>query len=160
MSLVLDGTNGLTYPNSTVQASAGVVLQVVSAAYNTATNTSSSTYVTTGLTASITPKFSTSKILILVSIPFTGNGTGFQNTITLYRNSTNIALTGSGQQGFGQTYTNAGSIQSIGSITYLDFPATTSSTSYTVYFAVSNGTTAQVFNNYLTGTITLMEIAA
>jgi len=36
MSLILDGTGGITFNNSTVQASAGSVLQVVNATYSTA----------------------------------------------------------------------------------------------------------------------------
>ena len=62
MTTIIDGSAGITFPNSTVQASAGQVLQVVNATYSTSTGTSSSSYVDTGLTASITPKFSTSKI--------------------------------------------------------------------------------------------------
>ena len=45
----------------------GKVLQVVNATYSTDTSTTSTSYVDTGLTATITPLFSTSKVLVLIS---------------------------------------------------------------------------------------------
>jgi hypothetical protein len=45
----------------------GSVLQVVNATYATQVSNSTSTYADTGLTATITPKFATSKILVLVN---------------------------------------------------------------------------------------------
>ena len=73
------GTNTLTLPASTgtvaltgaavtySQLPTGTVLQVVNATYTPLTGTSSSTFSDTGLTATITPKFTTSKILILIT---------------------------------------------------------------------------------------------
>ena len=163
MSLILDGSAGVTFPNSTVQASSGVVLQVVNATYGTATSTSSSTYSDTGLTVSITPKFSTSKILVFVNLASCGKSTG--NTFIsarLLRNSTAIL-------GFDDSavYTNGGSTEEyIGSIstTYLDSPATTSATTYKVQFAsgfnvASVRINANIALNSPSSTITLMEIA-
>ena len=46
MSLILDGTNGLTFNNATTQASAGVVLQVVNATTTTQVSTTSTSFVT------------------------------------------------------------------------------------------------------------------
>jgi uncharacterized protein YaiE (UPF0345 family) len=136
----------------------GRVLQVVNAGTSTPVTNNTSTLVTTGLTASITPLFSTSKILIIASVAgilkVTSN-TGA--TLQLYRNAGNVfqfALTGLANN---TTASNGGSI----STSYLDSPATTSSTSYTVYFASQQnnaGFTVQL--NGDTSTITLMEIAA
>jgi ABC-type tungstate transport system permease subunit len=67
MAMIIDGTNGVTFPNSTVQASAGQILQVVNAGYATEVTNSTTTPTDTGLTATITPKFSTSKILVIAS---------------------------------------------------------------------------------------------
>jgi hypothetical protein len=68
MSLILDGTGGITFNNSTTQASAGQVLQVVSAQETSSTSTTSGSYVDMGtLSATITPKFATSKILVSLS---------------------------------------------------------------------------------------------
>jgi hypothetical protein len=157
MSLILDGTNGLTFNNGTTQASAGQVLQVVNATYSTAVTNNTSTMASTGLTASITPKFATSKILIVLSVSsifkFTNN-TGA--VLQLYRGAGNVfqfEFTGGANNSTNSiTYTSA--------TTYLDSPATTSSTSYTVYFASqanSAGITVQL--NGGSSSITLMEIA-
>jgi hypothetical protein len=65
MTFVVDGTNGLTFPNSTTQASASKVLQVVNATYGTETSTSSASYIDSGLTVSITPSLQQAKFLFL-----------------------------------------------------------------------------------------------
>jgi len=160
MTFIVDGTNGLTFNNSTVQASAGVVLQVVNATYNTITSTTSASFVTTGLTASITPKFSTSKILVLINIPAACQTSTVSNIITIYRGSTNLALSTVNNQAFAQVYgSNSASFTTV-PMNYLDSPATTSSTTYTAYFlSGTSGTNVQCFMNNETGTITLMEIA-
>lgn len=137
---------------------AGTVLQVVNATYSTQVTTTSSSFVTTGLSASITPTSSTSKILVLVSMPLS-NSTGNEGAkLTIYRNGSNIAPN-----------TGLGSLQATGTIYsglaihLLDSPSTTSSTTYTVYGSATGGITV-TFNSLLTGAtssvITLMEIAA
>jgi len=165
MTFIIDGTAGATFPNGTnPQAAPSKVLQVVNATYSTDASTASSTFSSTGLTASITPLFSTSKILIFIS----ANGVMKYNTNTalglqIVRNSTAI-LTFEGSAGF----INGGTPQYIAtggnSIEYLDSPATTSATTYTLYFA-STGNLSNVHINYNAfttqpvSTITLMEIA-
>ena len=135
----------------------GKVLQVVNAGFSSPVTNNTSTLVTTGLTASVTPLFSTSKILIIASVAGilkVTNNTGA--TLQLYRNAGNVfqfALTGLANN---STASNGGSITT----SYLDSPATTSSTSYTVYFgSQQNNTGFTVQNNGDTSTITLMEIA-
>ena len=54
------GANGTWAP-------AGTVVQVVNAALTTYVSTTSSTFTDTGITATITPKFATSKILVLIA---------------------------------------------------------------------------------------------
>jgi hypothetical protein len=161
MAITLDGTSGITFPNSTVQASAGKILQVVQGLLTTQVATSTyNTFVTTGLTASITPTSSTSKILATVS------GTGFtgasavQGVFTLYRNSTNLST-----YGFTTVYTSSTSSQAGIAFSYLDSPATTSATSYTLYFMVTNSAGTVTFNSPSgygqgTATIILQEVAA
>ena len=161
MSLILDGTAGVTFPSgSGTQAAQSKVLQVVSATYNTPVSTSSSTNVTSNLTASITPLFSTSKILIVANIPSTTSTSPNQVCCTFYKGSTNLALTGGSFPAFGQSYGNNSVVQANIGMAYLDSPATTSSTTYTVYFLSSNGGTVSLFQNNMTGTLTIMEIAA
>lgn len=157
MTTIIDGSAGITFPNSTVQASAGKVLQVVQGTYNTTTSTSSNSFVTLGLTASITPKFSTSKILITVNGGTIDNSAANgQGSTTIYRNSTNL-----GNSTYGlSNYYGASRIICPMSMSYLDSPSTTSSTTYSVYFNVQTGTL--VFNPGAissVATITLMEIA-
>ena len=162
MPLVLNSSSitGLAAVGGLSSPQTGSVLQVVNASFGTITNTSSATPVTSGLTASITPTSSSSKILILVSFPCTINSSTRQLTYTLYKNNTtNLAPNNGGQLGFGQLYNDNGNLQGVGSLSVLDSPATTSSTTYTVYFASTNSGSVTMFHNSLTGTITLMEIA-
>ena len=159
MSLVLDGTAGITFNNATTQASAGQVLQVVNATYSTETSSSTSTYIDTGLTATITPKFSTSRILAIVSQNGVDKRTG--NTyigIQLQRNGSNIALMSQVAAATGTTAIN--NIGTVG-IEYLDSPATTSAVTYKTQFSSQGNTAiAYVQKDSAVSTITLMEIAA
>jgi hypothetical protein len=162
MTVIIDGSGGVTFPNSTVQASAGQVLQVVQSTFSAGATSASSTFADTGVTASITPKFSTSKILVIVQL----NGCGKQSSDTymraiLLRGATRIQDIESLGAYTGSTATNwIGSISS----TYLDSPATTSSTTYKVQFSSANNTGTVYISGSSGGilpvsTITLMEIA-
>jgi len=164
MTMILDGTNGITYPvatatGSATQASAGRVLQVVQGTYGTETSTSTTTYIDTGLTASITPSSSSSKVLVLVSQ--NGIQKRTNNTfigIQLQRNNSSIAQMATTAAATGDT-----SINDVGtvSIDYLDSPATTSSTTYKTQFnSGSNNAIAYVQKDSGLSTITLMEISA
>ena len=160
MTVIIDGTAGVTFPNSTTQASAGVVLQVVNATYATSTSNATNTYADTGLTATITPKFSTSKILVLVSQNGVGKSSATANNavdIKLLRNSTTLTQLSSYAGYTGSSVTN-----NIGSVstTYLDSPATTSATTYKTQFAnPNNSASSYVQDSSSASTITLMEIA-
>jgi hypothetical protein len=161
MTTIIDGSAGITFPNSTVQASAGVVLQVVQSTYSTSASTTSTTPAATGLTASITPKFSTSKILIIATIQGIQKGLGNIATggmFSLYKNGSALATNYAQYVG----YTNTSSINLPGGNTtnYLDSPATTSSTTYAIYFASSvSGQQVIAQADADLSTITLMEIA-
>jgi hypothetical protein len=159
MALTLDGTAGITFNNSTTQASAGQVLQIVNSTTSTETSSSSSTYADTTLTATITPKFSTSKILVIVDQTGCGkNTTNITIGYKLLRGSTTIC-TFEPQGGYTDT---ANHLRFGGTgCNFLDSPATTSSTTYKTQFANNNSSGiayAQVGS--ATSTITLMEIAA
>ena len=154
--MIIDGTNGLTFPNSTIQASAGSVLQVVQGTYNQNgagyTSTTSTSFQTSSLTASITPKFATSKIL--VSVNFAAYQTASVMFATIYRGATNLGPA----NGFIE-YNSAA--WNMASTQYLDSPTTVSSTTYTLYFRSGNSAnTALLFGDNIINTITLMEIAA
>jgi hypothetical protein len=163
MSLILDGTAGLTFNNATTQNSGGKVLQVVNATYGTQVSSTTSTYVDTGLTATITPLFTTSKILVTVfvnGIVKTTNATYLK--LKIVRGSTDILVYESVAAS-----TGAGTDNAVGTsgAEYADSPATTSATTYKVQFA-SGGNLATAYvqynaggGNIATSTITLMEIA-
>jgi hypothetical protein len=157
MSMIIDGTNGLTFNNATTQASAGCVLQVVQGTSITQVSTTSTSFVTTGLSASITPKFSTSKIAVYASLPVRCGASGKTVFVTLYRNSTNLGL--GTYSCFSQFYAPSSDMVANVPIDYIDSPATTSSTTYTIYFNANDSQTAIAMNNTVTGVITLMEIA-
>ena len=173
--MIIDGTNGLTFNNATTQASAGQVLQVVNASvtgtYGTPYfSTTTNGLVNTGLSATITPKFSTSKILILVNacIRTVGTtvdaGTGFG----IARGATNIWAGSSIHM-----YAGSGASTALGSVQnvqYLDSPATTSATTYNFQvnrYTNNGGSTVYLNYNYNAGggiqadisNIILMEIA-
>ena len=156
MTFIVDGTNGLTFNNSTTQASAGVVLQVVQGTLTGLTTfTAPSSYTQTNLTASITPKFSTSKILIIMGYTMYNYNAGGAPNATIYRNNTtNI----SPNSGFMISY-SSGNIKAPFTITYLDSPATTSSTSYTCWVKIVNGGNLDFGDGAGCGTVVLMEIA-
>jgi hypothetical protein len=177
MSMIIDGTNGLTFNNSTTQASAGVVLQVVSTTLTTTFSTNSSSYTdVTGLSVSITPKFSTSKILVLLNVSMAGwNNSG--NGLQLVRNSTAICIaTGTGGQqisSLGDSYVGGQDRVVTQALSYLDSPATTSATTYKaqaiggsggggssyVYVNRDANDSANNAHTRATSTITVMEIA-
>ena len=152
MTFIVDGTSGLTFPNNTVQASAGQVLQVVRATSTTGYSVNGAA-VSTGITASITPKSTSSKILIIINCRVYINtqgelymyvyrgGSSIQTNATLYSSASNMA-------------------QMVTQVAY-DSPATTSSTTYTLYIGSANQIGYVSPNGASDGTssITLMEIA-
>jgi len=138
---------------------AGCVLQVVSAEYSTATSNSTTTPASTGLTASITPTSVSNKILVIANISSVqNNNSGNGINLSLYRNSTPIFTFGTVN---GYTSSAIVTVTSGGGTTRLDSPATTSATSYTIYFASNTGSgqVVTVHANNTVSTITLMEIA-
>ena len=173
--LTLPTANGtvLTTANVSSNLPAGSVLQVVSTTKaDTQTITGSSYVQISGLTATITPANSANKILISVSVGFSG-GTNFYPAFTLYRDSTAINLnsgSGTGEEcSFG--FQNPTSAERYFQVNhqFLDSPSSTSSITYSVYVSpmrtssqTININTANTVadNNQLKGTstITVMEI--
>jgi len=149
---------------SAASVPAGSVIQVIQVSNSVTASTTSSSYSATNLTASITPKFSTSKILILCDCQVATtqlSAANFGMGTALYRNSTQIFADGGQIESlYINPYANyIGGQRSRVPIIYLDSPATTSSTAYTVYLAAFQGT-AYFSQSSSTSTITLMEIAA
>jgi hypothetical protein len=163
--MIIDGTAGLTFNNATTQASAGVVLQVVNGTATTGVGVSTTTPTDTGLTATITPKFSTSKILVLVtqSARFS-RGTNEQgHALTLLRGSTTLVSEGDRYGGYIYSNTTTSIDFAVQTpIIYLDSPATTSATTYKTQgrpLATTSSGSVTYQSESQISTITLMEIA-
>ena len=159
------GANGTTlFADST--ASTGIkwaspkVIQVVQGATSTQVINSTSTFTDTGLTATITPKFSTSTVLVLVTHNgLTKTAGNSQNFIQMNLLRDAINLTNWYEGG----YTNSVLSLALGSasLNLLDTPATTSATTYKTQFRNPNNTaSAIVQESSRYSTITLIEIGA
>ena len=160
MSLILDGTNGLTFNNATTQNSGSKVLQVVNGYTATGTTTTSGTAVDTTLSATITPLFSTSKILVLMSSnAYTSRASAISYGDAYFyivRGSTQLVSARAGINFNTTTWTDMFPAQNC--LVYLDSPATTSATTYKMQISTSNSQNLTVpFQSF--ATMTLMEIA-
>jgi hypothetical protein len=159
-----------TITNNSVDAAAaiatsklgtGAVLQVVQSSISVSVNTTSTSYVATGLIASITPKFSTSKILVTLNGGITTYGAADILLTKLYRQIASGSYVGIG----GVETINLSGVAYLNphSLSWLDSPATTSVVNYQPYFSSNAGNT--MYFNYSGGallgqpTLTLMEIA-
>jgi hypothetical protein len=155
------GTNTLTLPASTgtvltdTAPKVGNVLQVVQGEFSGSNSTTSTSMVSTSLNASITPTSSSSKILVLVSGAAANNTLNAVAILTIYRGATNLA--GTSFTFHANPVSGLNNWQSVNMV-YLDTPSTTSSTTYTVYFKSSSGT-SYLGTGANTNTITLMEVA-
>jgi hypothetical protein len=159
---------------SAAKLPAGSVLQVVQATTTTQITINTSTYTDTNLTASITPTSATSKVLVLIMQPYRvynqTSSTLAACGIQLVRNSTAILIpisdaTGPYQFTFNTSNATSPSLRSVWNCSYIDSPATTSSTTYKTQARRYDSNSAMQFqeadavsNN--TSVIILMEIAA
>jgi adhesin HecA-like repeat protein len=150
------GTKILNSSGNPILQQTGSVLQVVGATYSTQTDSSASVFTATGLTASITPIATTSKILIIFSLPLRNGSSSNVNIITtIYKNGSNLL----GTYGAGILKADTSAVMAIQNTNYLDSPATTSSTTYAIYVNPNGVSTAQWCGGNSTASITLMEIA-
>lgn len=164
MAISTIGTNALASSavTRTKIGYAGAVLQVVQMTSSTQVSNSSSTFATTGLTQAITPSSSSSKILIMAYCPIRmGSSNGIYGGIRINKNSGTILMTDT-------MANNVSAIVDISypiTLVYLDSPATTSSTTYTIEFNTTGSASPYVYptvnytGNPHLSTLTLMEIA-
>ena len=139
-------TTGKPLLNST-----GSILQVVSGNGTIGSSTTAlfPNYQPTGLTASITPTSVNSKILVIVTA-------SVQNDVATGGVFGVIAKNGSTLHNYGVLveFNGAGNTVCCSALSYLDSPATTSSTTYSYSQCVYNTGTAY----FITGTIQLLEV--
>jgi hypothetical protein len=165
----LTGTQ--TIPKVTLPT--GSVLQVVSATKTDSfTSTTATTYADiTGMSVTITPTSSSSKIYAIVTGTCSGQSATSGSQIRLVRGSTAICIgdaSGSTTQGSTNAYQLDTNQSTPFSISFLDSPATTSSTTYKIQFIITGGTfyfnrtqfDANSSNGRYASTITVMEISA
>ena len=132
----------------------GGIIQVVHDTYSTESSSSSGNYAASGLTLNITPKFSTSKILIVGngdvqcqadttgSVKFARNVTNADGAVP-----TNGTLLGGSSLGIANFRFTAAMENIPLTVMHLDSPGTTSATKYTVVLARTSGSN----NIYLPG---------
>ena len=153
----------------------GGILQVVS---TTKTDTFSATLANgeissaiTGLTATITPRSTSSKILVTVSLSLAAGGNSYAINHILFRDAVAVGV---GATAGSRVQVNTGEVAAIAGVSasnsqVLDTPATTSSITYTVKLHASDATTFYVNRSSAdtdttryarsASTITLMEVA-
>jgi hypothetical protein len=156
-------------------AGAGKILQVAQAAKSDKFTTTSTSFTTiTGLEVTITPTSTTSKILVTASVVGSQDVGTNDCFIGLFRGSTQIALGDADgsrtRHSFALMQSDAGWTDT-GTVTFLDSPATTSATTYSVRVMVQASGTVFINRsdnnlNAATGggspfsSITVMEVAA
>jgi hypothetical protein len=134
-------------------APTGTIIQAVNTTNNTSYSTTSSSFVSTGITTSITPRFSTSKILVLFSGATYNTTNNGAVDIAIYRNSTEI---GRCQAWYGVSTPGGAAVM----MQSFDSPSTTSSVTYTIYLKTTGiGTGFLRPDSASQNVLTLLEIA-
>jgi len=133
--------NGTAWKQVPTAATAGAVLQIVSANISNGSGTTiaTTTYTATGNTATITPSSSSSKILIIVAQANrkTNGNAATEAQSRLYRGASAIDT----NQTYSTCYTGTAlELRVMNAVTFLDSPSTTSATTYTMYGSASSGT--------------------
>ena len=129
----------------------GTLLQLVTGKSNTQVGIGPGGFSDAGLSATITPKSSSSKVLILAQINWYNTSTN-KTTFNLVRGSTQINETN-------PLGGDANNLDGGHFLTFLDSPATTSATTYKVQFSTSASAAYFRASATATCTIYLMEIA-
>ena len=148
-------------------AAGGKVLQVVSGTYSTETTSTSQSWADTGLSLAITPSVNTSKVLVLVSLNYRlldisqevrGGARLLRGSTQIFGDDDASAPTSLKTQASGAT---AVVHNNYVTWTYLDSPATTSSTTYKVQMAVgASGMEFKAQYGAQASSIVLLEIGA
>jgi hypothetical protein len=148
-------------PTWAAPAGGGKVLQVVQGTTSTPAVNSTTTFATTNVTASITPTLSTSKVLVMTAIGGVRKGAGVINNAGMFRlvrGATVIAAKAANYVAFN----DLAQVMVVSfAYHYLDSPATTSATTYTMEFKnLVNSADVQCQYDNDNSTIILMEIGA
>ena len=141
----------------------GGIVQMVTAKTNNRTSSTSTSYEDTNITATITPKNSSSKIIVNVSTSVSGTENNSFCRLTVFRGGTSGTNIGDSSTGIMQMGINNGNdFIGCGTFQIVDSPSTTSATEYLVKIRKDgNGTVRAPANNgEEEAVITLMEVSA
>ena len=143
---------------------AGGVIQVVGTMNTTQVSTTTTTLdnpTDSGMSVVITPKFATSKILIMVNASMRGDGSAWVNAL-IKRNGTLIDYSACVDEGVLDYAINLTAGNS--SWNFFDSPNSTSALTYGFFFTRYGGSGTAYFNNngnhYSCSTMTAMELSA
>jgi len=125
--------NGTTPTWAAVGASAGQIIQVITATDSTERTTTSTSFVTASntLSVTITPSSASNKIFLIVNSTLYQPDTGAYFFGTIYRGATDLGA--ASNKGLWTAYNGAGDGAAPLAMSYLDSPSTTSATTYQVY---------------------------
>jgi len=173
MSGIISDNQGRSSGLVKAAAGGGKIGQVVSAIETARITTTSNTAVTTGLAVTITPTATSSKVWLVANI---GSGSdSIANNRTFFTIVGGNAATYKGDATTGHecstcfTSFKSSYAQSTANIMYLDSPATTSATTYTLYYWGDSSGSTHVLNSAYTvdaqsgnscSSITAMEVLA
>jgi len=142
-----------------IGATAGQIIQVVTATDSTSRSSTSGSYVTGSntLSVSITPASTSNKIFILFTGAVQSTGTtNVTNWFTIYRGATNLG--GGTNSALASSFDPQNNMVETIAIGYLDSPNTTSSTTYQVYFKNDGGNTVYLNAQGSLSSITAFEV--
>jgi len=143
---------------TTASPQSGSIIQVVQYLNYTNVSTTNSTFTSTGYAATITPKFSTSTMLIRCAISASQNAANGAGYFTIYRNGSNLA----GANGYNTLYLNVAysGVFRVGiPIEITNASGGTSAITYEIYFKTNTVGTVSMNNDSTATSITVMEIA-
>jgi hypothetical protein len=156
-ALVTNGSGVLSF--AAIGASAGQVIQVVTATDSTERGTTSISFVTASntLSVTITPSSASNKIFIIVGANNRTEAT--YNVFTVFRGATDLGAAANMGLGVTGSAPTVASVISTFGISFLDSPNTTSATTYQLRFRTNDVAYPATLNyNNSKSSITVMEI--
>ena len=165
-TLTVDNIVGATTA-ANVKLPAGAVLNCVQFVYPTYSTTTSSSYAASGITMNITPKYTSSKVLVQITATVGNSGAdAAENAFALYRaiGGASASEIETFERGIFVNSSDNNAVHADASVAFqfLDSPNTTSNTVYTLYGRTSAGT-LRYNDHQVSGkgqsAITLWEIA-
>jgi hypothetical protein len=166
--LIHNGTEWVASALASSNMPTGSILQVAQATKVDVVSTTSTSFIdTTGMTVDITPRSTSSKIMVMVQLSHSNSSGSTEHSFNLVRNSTNLLQStgGSTSNSTMSPATIPTTVNIINSaIMFLDSPSTTSTVTYKMQWRTGAGTlylnrrgVSGEFGS--TSTITLMEVA-